>query len=484
MPSEMKVNKISPASGTAITLGDSGDTFTIPSGVTLSGAGTSLTALNATQLTSGTIPIARIADDAVTNAKMANDAIDSAQIADNAVTLAKMAGGTDGQIITYDASGNPVAVGPGTDGQVLTSTGAGSPPAFEAATGGDKRNFIIDGDMTQWPEATAATTMAHGEYETVALWKNNKSNDGSVTVERSTDVPTIAESNHQSKYSMLIKCTGTDTSITGGQYLQKYYNMTGSDFAPLHQQQVTISFWAKTAAANSGDTYACVLRGSNGRDRSYLFEYTPTSSWTRFTHTLTMDTVGSDWEFTEDVIGVQLLFTLAAGPSLHTTANQWGGANFAGTSSTSNFMDSTSNEFYVTQVGLYLGSSAPTFTSPSISTVKDQVDWYVQRYDYNTVSYETIADGGTTNGATAVQGAMDYRRGLRVLPTITTSAGSTFRGGDGAAGVQASAIDTVRMGRNQLRLNVTVGSGLTVHRPGEILRQATSTTWIMADARH
>ena len=88
----MKVNKISPASGTAITLGDSGDTFTIPSGATITNNGTqngfgstsasdlssgtlpmarlsgtlpalngsALTALNATQLTSGTIPIARI----------------------------------------------------------------------------------------------------------------------------------------------------------------------------------------------------------------------------------------------------------------------------------------------------------------------------------------------------------------------------------------------------------------------------------------
>jgi hypothetical protein len=33
--SELKVNKISPRSGTTVTLGDSGDTFTIPSGVTL-----------------------------------------------------------------------------------------------------------------------------------------------------------------------------------------------------------------------------------------------------------------------------------------------------------------------------------------------------------------------------------------------------------------------------------------------------------------
>jgi hypothetical protein len=40
MASEIKANKISPATGTAFTIGDSGDTFTIPSGVTLTNNGT------------------------------------------------------------------------------------------------------------------------------------------------------------------------------------------------------------------------------------------------------------------------------------------------------------------------------------------------------------------------------------------------------------------------------------------------------------
>jgi len=40
MTSEIKANKISPATGTAFTLGDSGDTFTLPSGVTLTNNGT------------------------------------------------------------------------------------------------------------------------------------------------------------------------------------------------------------------------------------------------------------------------------------------------------------------------------------------------------------------------------------------------------------------------------------------------------------
>ena len=37
---ELKTNKISPASGTSFTLGDSGDTFTIPSGATITNSGT------------------------------------------------------------------------------------------------------------------------------------------------------------------------------------------------------------------------------------------------------------------------------------------------------------------------------------------------------------------------------------------------------------------------------------------------------------
>ena len=38
--SEVKVNKISPRSGTGVQLGDSGDTITIPAGATINNQGT------------------------------------------------------------------------------------------------------------------------------------------------------------------------------------------------------------------------------------------------------------------------------------------------------------------------------------------------------------------------------------------------------------------------------------------------------------
>jgi hypothetical protein len=127
--SELKTNKISPATGTALAVGDSGDTITVPSGATLdisastltppatmpASSGVNLTALNATEVTSGTLPIARVAD--------------------NAVTLAKMAGITRGSIIVGDASGDPSALGVGSNTHILTSDGTDAAWTAPAASG-------------------------------------------------------------------------------------------------------------------------------------------------------------------------------------------------------------------------------------------------------------------------------------------------------------------------------------------------------------
>ena len=51
--SEVKTNKVSPATGTAFTLGDSGDTFTLPSGATMTITGA--LALDATKIADGSV---------------------------------------------------------------------------------------------------------------------------------------------------------------------------------------------------------------------------------------------------------------------------------------------------------------------------------------------------------------------------------------------------------------------------------------------
>ena len=117
------------------------------SGNIVANNGVNLTALNATQLTSGTVPDARFPatlpaanGSALTNlnaTNLASGSVASARLADDSVTLAKMAPGTDGNIISYDTSGDPVAVATGSAGQVLTSAGAGAVPSFQTPTVGD-----------------------------------------------------------------------------------------------------------------------------------------------------------------------------------------------------------------------------------------------------------------------------------------------------------------------------------------------------------
>jgi hypothetical protein len=261
--------------------------------------------------------------------------------------------------------------------------------------------------------------------------------------------------------------------------------MTGSDYLHLHGgQEVTVSFWCKTAAANSGDTYSLSFINSNVT-RSYVTNFTATSSWTKITKTITTDNTGT-WLFTESGIGLRLNITLMSASAYNGTADTWEGANDLGTSSTSNFMDSTSNEFYISQLSLVKGSTAPTFTSPPIATVKNQVDYYVQRYDYDTVGAETIAVGHCfSTGQNYCH--FDYRRKMRIAPAGSSSASSSFvtANAAGGGGSLSGGPHFSGVGKNACRFYMQkTSSDLVAGNASMFHRNGSNTCWLMLDARH
>ena len=106
--STLNVDKVDPQSGTTLELGTSGDTVSLPSGATLdisastltppatmpASSGVNLTALNATQLTSGTVPDARFPATLPAASGVNLTSLDAANLGSNTVPTARLGSGT------------------------------------------------------------------------------------------------------------------------------------------------------------------------------------------------------------------------------------------------------------------------------------------------------------------------------------------------------------------------------------------------------
>ena len=92
MVSTLKVNTIKRQSGTTITIGESGDTITIASGAAMGGSGASLTALNATELTTGTVPDARFPATLPAASGVNLTALNATQLTSGTVPAARLSG--------------------------------------------------------------------------------------------------------------------------------------------------------------------------------------------------------------------------------------------------------------------------------------------------------------------------------------------------------------------------------------------------------
>jgi hypothetical protein len=277
-------------------------------------------------------------------------------------------------------------------------------------------NHIDNGDFDVAQLATSFSSLSSDD-ELLDRWRWYSNTDGSRTITQDTDVPTFAQSGHQSEYSLKIDVTATDTTLSST-YEYISYLMEGYDYKRIHNRSCVLSFWVKSTKTGT----FCVSFQNGAVDRSYIVEVDVDASdtWEKKEIPITFNASGT-WNFTNGT-GLYINFARQVGSNAQGTANQWNSDDNTITSNQDNFADSTSNNFLISQVQLEIGDKASKFTTPSFAETLAKCQRYIEKsYDYS------VAPGATSNpGRTSMysvsQGAIhmvDFKVSKRATPTIT-----------------------------------------------------------------
>ena len=360
--SELKVNKVSPRSGTDVTLGDSGDTFTVPTGASL----------------------------------VATDELKTNKISPSS-----------GTSFTFGDSGDTFTIPSG-----ATITNNGTATGFGGNTD-PFRNRIINGNMSVDQRNETATINGTGvTYNVDRFLGRGVSSAGVFTLVRTAVAPT------NFYRSLAATVTTADSSIASSssyrvQQFIEGYNISDLNWGTSDAQSVTLSFYVRSSVTG---TFGGNL--ANGDfDRFNVFSYTINSAntWERKTITISGDTSGN-WN-TGNSIGIRLNFSLGAGSTLLGSAGSWGSSTKEGVTGQTNLIATNNATWYITGVQLEVGTSATDFAFVPFDVNLQRCQRYYYEYQLGYLGgYSRRA--GTGAAFSALEDATHPVQ-MRASPTIT-----------------------------------------------------------------
>ena len=344
------------------------------------------------------------------------------------------------------------------------------------------RNVIINGNFEIWQRATAATA-ADNSYNTVDRFRPYK-NAGAYTTERSDDNP------HSAGFSLKAQCTTADTSIAAGEYAFINHEIDGQNLQHLKYgtssaKSVTLSFWVKSSKTG---TYTVGIYKHAGGATAYMYrkEYTISSANTWEKKIITVSpTAGSTSFMTSSggkIVngghGFGVSFNLALGSNFHGTNDAWAADAKYGTSNQVNWLDSTSNNFYLAEVQMEEGVQATPFEHEPTSVTLAKC----QRYTYVIAGDDDDMTGimGYGESASNARFPVVYPVIMRTTPSFTLSGTCRAQGGtaDGANFTSGLALINANTNHTGAALRVTGSSNLANDRGYNLQIKANGTKLI------
>jgi len=245
------------------------------------------------------------------------------------------------------------------------------------------------------------------------------------------DTTTTVDSSGPAGFRKSLKITPDSTQTpTGGQNAFIGHRIEGQDlqdlcFGTSSAKKITISFYAKSSSQNNNHQYTLQIRKYDDSNNRNMVNraFTVTSSWQRFIMTFDGDTAENIRN--DNGAGMQILWHLSTGPDdIHGASTTFGrtvnNSLYSGVTGQSNFMDNTSNEFYLTGVQLEVGDTATPFEHRSLAEEKKLCERYYQTYGFTTLMGSLAGQVGTPR--------ILFPTEMRDTPSVTVEYGSNGNG--------------------------------------------------------
>ena len=346
-----------------------------------------------------------------------------------------------GDLLAGTAADTLQALTVGSNGETLvadSSTSTGLRYQGNYAAG---KNAIINGAFNVWQRGTSFSNPANGSY-LADRW--TMYNGGAPTTysysQQAFTAGTAPVAGYEGTYFMRSSITtvGSNTAFLVFQKIEDVRTYAGN--------AVTVSFWAK---ADSARSVAVSLQQSFGSGGSGDVNFTAgtasvTTSWTRFTYTVSLTSISGKTIGTGS--SLNLIFTPPSASGM--SFDLWG-------------------------VQVETGSVATAFQTAT-GTLQGELaacQRYYYRLNASGYSYFCTAANRST---TVTDGTIFFPVTMRTSPTLSFSAGNTFMNYENGSIIAGTAIAADSGTLNTYGISLTVASGLTAGRAGTIRANNTS----------
>ena len=335
------------------------------------------------------------------------------------------------------------------------------------------RNLVINGDM-RIDQRNGGTQrgVAQG-YSFLDRFKSRSDatiTTSNVNAEQSTDVP----SGQGFIKSLKLSVATADTSLAtdaryGIEHRIEGQNITHLDFGTSNAKTITLSFWVKS---NLTGTYSLVFGAKTGT--FYLTSYDIDSADTWEKKTITIDGATTGTWLTNNDIGLQIYWNLVGGTNYQTTAHTWGGGSTFNilSSGITNWINSTSNNFYITGVQLEVGDTATPFEHRPYDMELARCQRYYIRHGNPFTTPNTGRRIGLFHALSTVVavGFVPIPTNLRAVPTINFT---DLQLNDDIVNATISSFGTIYTSGGQVSASIN-STGLTQRIPSSLRFTSTS----------